>query len=467
MKLPMPRRKRKEIRTVPAVLPDKNKIIAAVVRQKLREFVVPVSYRIVGTKQPYRYELPAVVVEKRITPEIKRPLQPAVVSYKVMVGRILRTIQGPHKNEELAEIDVSAGTRLFILGASGAGKTNLCKVIIEEYYKNTPANIFVFDMESEYPLMAKPQEDENLISLLTRYGLEPQGFPVRVLSLGSVLEDEEFRSFLQELGVEKTPVKIDPQMISSDMLQLLAGATTGAGKTYCDTIIRAYREAGDFSFLGLEKAIANSGVPPSFEKRIVLTLEGLRGLIAPFDVRSLLADRKINVFFFPAEFFPSASERVFWAVFFANFVMSLAYTLPDFSALAVMDEAGEFARGEITERMVKTNIAGLYRRGRKRRIDSVISTNVGGVLEDVKMNIRGAFYLRIPETAFSRSMMAKAVVRPGLEDIVSSLKEYQAVMDFPAEGETYVIAIRPAQSFLPVRKKPERREEGTLVFHTG
>ncbi|RSN78320.1 MAG: hypothetical protein DSO07_08375 [Thermoproteota archaeon] len=455
--------KRKDENKVKLSPIPKEKLVAPYLKHKVSQLSVPFTTYVETSELPFEIQLPPPSpLPKQIKPEIHATLETLTPTYKLYIGRIIRTITGSHTPSENAIVDVSEGTRLFVLGASGAGKTNLCKVFVEEYFKNTPSSIFIFDMESEYIMMGRPNEDPKLVDLLGNFGLEPQSFPVRALSIPQVLEDDEFKTLLNEYNCERYPLRIDPNMISSDLLQLLIGPSPTT-KAYCDAVMRVYREMPEKSLDSLMQAVSDAGLPTQMKKRLLLTLEGLRGMIMPLNLKSLIENRKINVFFFPAEYFPSASERVFWAVFFANFVMSLAYTY-QVGALAVMDEAGEFARGELTERMVKTNIAGLYRRGRKRRIDSILASNIGGVLEDVKMNVKGVFYFRIPETALSKSMEAKAVIRKDLEPYVTSIKDYQAIMDFPAEGETYIISVRPAQSYLPVKKKKEEKIAGPITL---
>jgi hypothetical protein len=186
-------------------------------------------------------------------------------------------------------------------------------------------------------------------------------------------------------------------------------------------------------------------------------LENMRPLFGPMDMRRIAGDRKVNVFLFPSELFPSSAERMFWAVFFSSFIISSAYKYAG-GIVAILDEAAEFARGEHRAELVKANIGGLYRRGRKRRVDSVIATNVGSMLEDIKMNTTVNFYLKIPETAISKSFEAKAMVRKELYDLVSGLENYQAVMDLPYTNETYTIHIRPSQSYMPSRRRKEKEE---------
>jgi energy-coupling factor transporter ATP-binding protein EcfA2 len=395
-------------------------------------------------------ELPASRHEPRKR-EIFIPLE-GKVSSKLFIGKILTRLAGERRKGEPAEIDVSEPARMMIIGASGSGKSNLCKVIAEEYYKNTSYAIFIYDIESEYPLLALPNENPDI---LAPFDLEPMGFPVRVIAHPSVLSDEEYADRLSSLGVEKMQLRIDPSAINSDMLVLLSGSIQT--KPYCDSIMNIYRSSEEKTLDALISAVRASAMSTSQKERMATALENMRPLFGPMDMRKIVGDRKINVFLFPSELFPSSPERMFWAIFFSSLLITSAYKYAG-GLVAIMDEAAEFARGEHRAELVKANIGGLYRRGRKRRVDSVIATNVGSMLEDIKMNATVNFYLKIPETAISRSFESKGMLRKELYDVVSSLENYQAVMDLPYTNETYTIQIRPSQSYMPPRKKKEKEE---------
>jgi len=465
VKLPKIRKKKSEKKEELALPPiDRNKILFAYAMGRLQGIKPELDIRIHVKRSPFVLELPPAPPRRPvIRHEVVVPSFPLVETGQLKVGRIIQKISGPKVKGDDAVIDLGEeGTRLMVIGSTGTGKTNLCKVLIEEYFDNTSVVPFVFDLESEYFLMARPQEDPKLIELLATYNLDPKPYPVRVLTLSPVLKDEAFHSLLKESGAEPYPLKLDPAVFSTDLLQMIVGS--GQQKTIiCETIMKIYEDMPEKTVDSLIQAVEASEAPKSIQDTVRMFFEVKRDIFGPFNFKPLVENRKINVFWFPAEFFSSERDRVFYAVYFAKFVLyfSTVFGIP---SAAVMDEAAEFARGEFLARMVKNQVAGLFRRGRKRRVDSIIATNIGGLLEDIKANIQGAFYLSMPATAFSRSQEAKATIPREFANTITNLPNYHALMYLPRSRESYVIQIRPTRTYLPIRRRKE--EERALLFPT-
>lgn len=376
---------------------------------------------------------------------------------ELYIGRVVRLVEGESWKRTVgsyATIDVSSpaiGTRILIIGSSGAGKTNLCKVLVEEYFdKDRERQIFVLDNENEYPLMARKSVD---YGELGEFGMTPKAYPVRVISLPFVLKSYEKYLYGISPMIELMPLKVDFRLINTPMLQFLTGFIDPKITPYLEPAIQDYIATGNYSFEGLETAIDSSeALSEKIKKGIIGWLNSPKAeeILGEFDYKRMFASRRINIFFFPSSVFTSFEEITAWAMFFSTFIRRLAEetSMPIF---AVMDEAREYAKALHQRKAVKQEIGSIFTKGRKREIDAVLSTNSAEVLSDILPNVTHAFYFRFRGT--SMPMGRRVYPSERIKEEAERLARYQAIMDSPDENLTTVVRIRPARSFNP----PHRR----------
>lgn len=366
---------------------------------------------------------------------------------KAYIGRIIRVETGEARTR-LCKIDLTEPRRFFIIGTSGSGKTNLAKVLIEEYFDKDPEReILVFDIEKEYHFMSLPSDQEEL---LDEFGVRPNSYPVRVLSTPDVLR--AYKSELKKANpdIELFPIKVSPALINSALLQLLSGpmASRGVARQYIDAIMRDYRKVPEKTLDTLYTTIKEAeSVPSTFRERLIAQLNNWREIFGHSEISGkIFSSRKINVFFFPSEYFVGSSEKAFWAVFFAQFATVLADSTKK-PLLVVIDEGAEYARGEKQSLIVKQELGGLFRRGRKRDIHTIFVINVASGLEDIKANITDWFYLQLP--SISASSERKGLFPTKLLDSLTKIPRYHAYYRSDPNNFLALVRIRPAKSYTP------------------
>jgi len=435
----------------------KARLAGAVLSAKKVRVRLPVRVPMPPAPRPrYRVEireapLPPTFFAPRVG--IRSTIEP-IGEKSLYVGRIVRLLEGESWKRTVgsyATIDVSYPTRVLILGSSGAGKTNLCKVLVEEYFdRDRDRQIFVLDNENEYPFMARKSTD---YARLGEFGLTPKAYPVRVISLQFVLD--RYKDYLYSISptIELMPLKVDFRLINTPILQLLTGFTDTKITPYLEPAIQNYIAAGDYSLEGLETAIDSCDTLTDRVKTGIigwLNSPKAEEMLGEFDYSRIFGARRINVFFFPTAVFSSFEEITAWAVFFSAFVRRIAEerNVPIF---AVLDEAREYAKALHSRKAVRQEIGAIFTKGRKRDIDATISTNSPEILSDILPNVTHAFYLRFRGT--SMPMGRRLYPSDRIREEVEGLPRYHAVMDSPDEDITAVVRIRPARSFNP----PHRR----------
>ena len=437
----------------------KARLAGAVLSAKKVRVRLPVRVPMPPTPRPrYRAEireapLPPTFFAPRVG--IRSTIEP-IGEKNLYVGRIVRLLEGESWKRTVgsyATIDISSiqGTRVLILGSSGTGKTNLCKVLVEEYFdRDKNRQIFVLDNENEYPFMARKSTD---YAGLGEFGLAPKAYPVRVISLQFVLD--RYRDYLYSISptIELMPLKVDFRLINTPILQFLTGFTGTNVTQYLEPAIQNYIAAGDYSLEGLETAIDScEALADKVKMGIIGWLNSPKAqeILGEFDYGKMFGARKINVFFFPTAVFSSFEEITAWAVFFSTLIRRIAEekNVPIF---AVLDEAREYAKALHSRKAVRQEIGAIFTKGRKREIDAAISTNSPEILSDILPNVTHAFYLRF--RGISMPMGRRLYPSDRIREEVEGLPRYHAVMDSPDEDITTVVRIRPARSFNP----PHRR----------
>jgi DNA helicase HerA-like ATPase len=405
-----------------------------------------------------KYEIPNLPPVRPFSPAYFSP--PTVLTRvepiernELYIGRIVRLIEGEPWVRTVssdATIDVSRPARMLIVGSSGSGKTNLCKVLVEEYFDKTKdRHIFILDNENEYALMARKSIN---YETLAKFGLTPKSYPVRVIAPPYVLRDYKEAVLSISPQIELMNLRIDWKLINTPILQYLTGFTDTKITPYLAPAIENYIAAGKFSHEGLETALDSAeALSPKIKRAMIQRIDILvkEGILGDFDPTAIFAERKINVFLIPAAKL-SFEEITLWAVFFSTFVRRLA-EVEGIPLFVVLDEAREYARAAHQRKVTKSEIGSIFTKGRKRDIDAVISTNVAEMLSDIVPNVTHSFYLRFR----APSMIAGKRVYPSerVREEVESLPRYHTVFDDSERDITAVVEIRPARSFTP----PQRR----------
>lgn len=436
---------------------NKIKLAHAVFKIKSRG-ITPVFPPKVKMKRKSKLVVPEIPVQPLppsfFLPSYKpaRPMLRPVTKKELVVGRVVEVVEGVGRREMYgsdATVDISYPMRAFIIGSSGAGKTNLCKVLIEEYFdKGKDRHILVLDNENEYAFMARKSTDPTIYE----FGLSPKEYPVRIISLQSILD--KYRDFFMSISpsIELSPVTVDWSLINTTLLQLLTGFTKPEITPFLQPAVEKYLMKGDYSLEGLESALESAEqLSDRLKIGMIARLEELTdlGVLSNFDYRQFFHDRKINVFFIPASMF-SSDEITFWAVFFSTFARRIAEEW-DIPLFVVMDEAREYAKAMHQRKVTKQEIGSIFTKGRKRDIDAVISTNSSEIITDILPNVTHSFFLKFRAT--SSFIKEKIFPSDAVAQKAKEIPRYHAILWDQDRDLALLAKIRPARSFNP----PHRR----------